>query len=57
MKLQGIANTKHDCLFEISQLEKVTEARFEEDKHTHIKRLNKAVSNVVDDDTYLKNPN
>lgn len=54
MKLPWMANTRPDCIFEISQVEKLTEARFEEDKHTHIKMMNKEVSYAVDTDIHLK---
>jgi len=48
MKLAWLANTRPDCLFEISQLSQVTEDRFKTDKQRLIRQLNKAVKYAVD---------
>lgn len=56
MKLAWLANTRPDCLFEISQLSQVTEDRFKSDKNRIIRRLNKAVKYAVDNRIYLRIP-
>ena len=48
MKLAFLANTRLDCLFEISQLAQATEGMFENFKKQNIKQLNKAVSPTAD---------
>eukprot|EP00171_Calliarthron_tuberculosum_P023641 IDg23641t1 len=48
MKLAWLANTRPDCLFNISQLAQVTEARFDADSTTTIKQLNSAVRDAIE---------
>ena len=43
MRLAWLANTRPDCLLEISQLAQITKDVFEDSKREAIKRLNKAV--------------
>ena len=43
MRLAWLSNTRPDCLFEVSQLAQVTEARFKASPKAWIRRLNKAV--------------
>lgn len=43
MKLGWLANTRPDCLFEISQLSQVTEEMFKKNPHDCVKRLNRTI--------------
>ena len=56
MSLGWLANTRPDCLLEISQLAQVTEELFSASKREIIRRLNKAISYAVDNRTPLKIP-
>ena len=56
MKLAWLANTRPDCQFEISQLAQVTGDRFDEDKRSVIRRLNKATKYAIDNCVSLKIP-
>lgn len=47
MKLPWLANTRPDCQFEISQLEQVTNERFDKEIPSLIRRLNKATNYAV----------
>ena len=51
MKLAWLANSRPDCLLEISQLSQVTESVFRDEKENIVKRLNKAVIYAVDNRT------
>ena len=54
MCLAWLANTRPDCLLEISQLAQVTEENFKASKRHVLKRLNKAVRYAVDNRVPLK---
>lgn len=56
MRLAWLANSRPDCLFEISQLAQVTESMFAKDRSSIIRRLNKAVTYAVDNKLSLKIP-
>ena len=54
MCLAWLANTRPDCLLEISQLAQVTEQTFRTSKRDVLKRLNGAVKYAVDNRVPLK---
>eukprot|EP00171_Calliarthron_tuberculosum_P022145 IDg22145t1 len=56
MRLAWLANTRPDCLFEISQLAQVTSERFHAEKTATLRRLNKATKFAVDNYVALKIP-
>lgn len=56
MKLAWLANTRPDCMFEISQLAQVTDEMFSKDSVQHIKRLNKTVVYATSHPITLKIP-
>ena len=56
MKLAWLANTRPDCLFEISQLAHVTEDMFNQKPKQILQRLNKAVAFAVDNRVSLRIP-
>ncbi len=56
MRLAWLANTRPDCLYEISQLAKVTEERFLTEKSQLVRQLNKATKYAVDNRISLKIP-
>eukprot|EP00171_Calliarthron_tuberculosum_P004009 IDg4009t1 len=56
MKLAWLANTRPDCLFDISQLAQVTEDRFHSSRSGFIRQLNKAVKFAVDNRVSLRVP-
>ena len=56
MKLAWLANTRPDCLFEISQLAQVTEDMFNQKPKQILQRLNKAVAFAVDNRVSLRIP-
>ena len=56
MCLAWLANTRPDCLFEISQLAQVTQEIFGTSKREVIKRLNKAVKYAVEHRVSIKIP-
>lgn len=56
MRLAWLANTRPDCQFEISQLAQVTENRFEADRSSFIRRLNKATRYATENFVSLKIP-
>eukprot|EP00171_Calliarthron_tuberculosum_P022721 IDg22721t1 len=56
MKLAWLANTRPDCLLNISQLAQVTEARFDDNRKSVIKQLNSAVKDAVDSQVSLVIP-
>jgi len=57
MKLAWLANTRPDCLFDISQAAQVTEDRFNNCSKDCIKQLNRAVKFALDKRLSLKIPN
>ncbi len=56
MKLAWLANTRPDCLFEVSQLAQVTIAMFISDSASAIRQLNRAVNYAVDNPITLRIP-
>lgn len=54
MKLEWLANTRPDCLFEISQLAQVTEEKFDSQRASIIRRQNRAVKYAVDNRILLR---
>ena len=56
MKLAWLANTRPDIVLEISQIEQVTRAMYENDISTHCKRLNKAIKYVHDHNASIPIP-
>eukprot|EP00737_Agarophyton_chilense_P000247 gb/GEZJ01000282.1/.p1 GENE.gb/GEZJ01000282.1/~~gb/GEZJ01000282.1/.p1 ORF type:complete len:768 (+),score=79.54 gb/GEZJ01000282.1/:1785-4088(+) len=54
MKLAWLANTRPDCLFEISQLAQITEDRYLSSPREAVKRLNRAVKFAVDNRLSLR---
>jgi len=56
MKLAWLANTRPDCLYDISQLAQVTAKRFEENRYEIIRQLNKALKYAVDNPISLRIP-
>ena len=56
MRLAWLANTRPDCLFEISQLAQVTEDRFTREGATVLRRLNKATKYATDNQVAIKIP-
>ena len=47
MKLAWLSNTRPDCLFEISQLAQITEAKFSTDASLVIRLINRAIRYVI----------
>ncbi len=56
MRLAWLANTRPDCLYEISQLAQVTEERFLTEKSQLVRQLIKATKYDVDNRISLKIP-
>lgn len=56
MKLAWLAQTRPDCLYEISQISHISEARFTRKPQEHIKHLNRAVTYAIDKRVSLKVP-
>ena len=54
MSLAWLANTRPDCLFEISELAQVTEDRFTREGATELRRLNKATKYAIDNRVAIK---
>lgn len=54
MKFAWLSHSRPDCLFEISQLAQVTEAKFDSSKREFLKRLNRAVKFADDHRVSLK---
>ena len=56
VKRAWLSQTRPDCVYEISELSKVTEDRFEKFKREEIKRLNRAIQYAIDNRVSLKIP-
>ena len=56
MRFAWLANTRPDCLFEISQLAQVTEDRFAKEGAAAIRRLNKATKYTTENRISIKIP-
>ena len=56
MRLAWLANSRPDCLFEISQLAQVTEDMYMSDRTRHVKNLNKAVNYAINNKVSLRIP-
>ena len=56
MKLAWLANTRPDCLLEISQLAQITERMFEEDQRKIVRQLNRAVRYAIQNQISLRIP-
>ena len=54
MRRAWFANTRPDCLFEISQLAQITEDRFTKDKNVTLRRLNETAKVCIDNRVKIK---
>ena len=56
MKLAWLANTRPDCLFEISQLAQITEEMYEEDRRKVVRQLNRTIRYAIQNQISLQIP-
>lgn len=57
MRLAWLVNSRPDFLFEIAQLEQITEQMFDSDTPQLLRKMNKAIKYAADNRVCLKLPN